>query len=173
MAGINHLDPCQACNGSGTSIHPLRIVVLAVAVLDLLEAASDLPEPSSITAYGKGLDHVTLLFPPAGPSAAAIIQWSLRFGGTVTSETRQDEYTEGRPERWTSTEFGWYGITVRAFAHIPVTQAGDETDEPAHADYPHEPGRLYGCPACEAACHCTPGDAECVYSGPHNGQAAT
>ena len=42
-----------------------------------------------------------------------------------------------------------------------------------HADYPHEPGRLYGCPACEAACHCNPGDAECVYSGPHNGQAAT
>ena len=42
-----------------------------------------------------------------------------------------------------------------------------------HADYPHEPGRLYGCPACEAACHCTPGDAECVYSGPHNGLAAT
>lgn len=23
-----------------------------------------------------------------------------------------------------------------------------------HADYPHELGYLYGCPACEAECHC-------------------
>lgn len=29
------------------------------------------------------------------------------------------------------------------------------------------PGRLYDCPVCEAACRCTPGDAECVYSVPH------
>lgn len=32
-----------------------------------------------------------------------------------------------------------------------------------HADYPHEPGRLYDCAACEAQCHCEPGTAECVY----------
>ena len=34
-----------------------------------------------------------------------------------------------------------------------------------HVDYPHEPGRLYDCPACEAQCHC--GDLSrttpCVY----------
>jgi hypothetical protein len=41
-----------------------------------------------------------------------------------------------------------------------------------HSDYPHEPGRLYGCPACEARCHCTPGTAECVYSGDHSGLSA-
>lgn len=53
-----------------------------------------------------------------------------------------------------------------------------------HADYPHEPGRLYDCPACEAQCFC--GDncptcqkygetatcrerhTECVYSGEHS-----
>lgn len=40
-----------------------------------------------------------------------------------------------------------------------------------HVDYPHEPGRLYDCPACEARCHCTPGDAECVFEGEHNGLA--
>jgi hypothetical protein len=38
-----------------------------------------------------------------------------------------------------------------------------------HVDYPHEPGRLHDCPACEVACHCTPGDAECVFEGEHNG----
>lgn len=43
-------------------------------------------------------------------------------------------------------------------------------DEPEHVNYPHEPGRLYDCPACEAQCHCDadPGTTECVYSGPHN-----
>lgn len=25
-----------------------------------------------------------------------------------------------------------------------------------HADYPHEPGTLYDCPACETVCHCDP-----------------
>jgi len=30
-----------------------------------------------------------------------------------------------------------------------------------HVDYPHEPGYLYDCPACEAACHCA--GAACVY----------
>lgn len=47
-----------------------------------------------------------------------------------------------------------------------VTVAG----EPVHVNYPHEPGRLYDCPACEAQCHCDadPGTTECVYSGPHN-----
>lgn len=37
-----------------------------------------------------------------------------------------------------------------------------------HADYPHEPGRLYDCAACEAECHCKPGETECVYSGEHS-----
>lgn len=37
-----------------------------------------------------------------------------------------------------------------------------------HADYPHEPGRLPDCRACEARCHCTPGSAECVYGGEHD-----
>lgn len=32
-----------------------------------------------------------------------------------------------------------------------------------HADYPHEPGRLYDCPACESGpCACTDDDAPCV-----------
>lgn len=32
----------------------------------------------------------------------------------------------------------------------------------AHADYPHHPGTLYDCPACESTCYCTPGHAPCV-----------
>lgn len=38
-----------------------------------------------------------------------------------------------------------------------------------HADYPHEPGYLYDCRACEARCWCaeSPDSAECVYGGEH------
>lgn len=38
-------------------------------------------------------------------------------------------------------------------------------EETPHADYPHERGRLPGCPACEERCHCIPGTAECVWPG--------
>jgi len=42
-----------------------------------------------------------------------------------------------------------------------------------HVDYPHTPGHLYDCPACEARCYCTPGNAVCVYEGEHDaGNAA-
>lgn len=41
-----------------------------------------------------------------------------------------------------------------------------------HVDYPHEPGRLYDCPACEARCHCTAAvtrgeETECIFEGEH------
>ena len=39
--------------------------------------------------------------------------------------------------------------------------------ELTHVNYPHEPGRLYDCPACESSCHCKPGETECIYSGDH------
>lgn len=32
----------------------------------------------------------------------------------------------------------------------------------------HHPGYLYGCGACEARCHCTPGSSQCVYGGEHD-----
>lgn len=41
-----------------------------------------------------------------------------------------------------------------------------------HVNYPHYPGYLYDCPACEAECHCTEGNAVCVFDGEHNGLAA-
>lgn len=36
-----------------------------------------------------------------------------------------------------------------------------------HRTYPHNDGYLYDCPACEARCHCTPGNAPCVFDGYH------
>lgn len=51
-----------------------------------------------------------------------------------------------------------------------VEGAAPLSHEPiAHVNYPHEPGRLYDCPACEARCWCDsdPGTTECIYSGEH------
>lgn len=36
-----------------------------------------------------------------------------------------------------------------------------------HADYPHNPGTLYGCLACESQCHCHDGFT-CIYCGPED-----
>lgn len=40
--------------------------------------------------------------------------------------------------------------------HLPVTLTA------VHVDYPHVPGYLIDCPACEGACHCEEGSAPCV-----------
>ncbi len=39
-----------------------------------------------------------------------------------------------------------------------------------HANYPHEPGYLIGCPVCDFNCHCGPGvkagtETQCVFIG--------
>lgn len=36
---------------------------------------------------------------------------------------------------------------------------------PVHVDYPHEPGRLYDCFACETSCNCSGnvGELPCIY----------
>ena len=145
---------------------PLPIGALVACALDLMQEAADLPQPWYIAIHQT--QAIGLQFEHEAPSLMDITRWALRFGSVLVS--RPGEGVDG-PETWCRTDFDYYGVEVTAYAHIPVTKTGNPDEQPAHADYPHEPGRLYGCPACEAACHCTPGDAECVYAGPHNGQA--
>lgn len=41
--------------------------------------------------------------------------------------------------------------------------------EPEHVSYPHQPGYLMDCAACESRCHCEgTGNAECVYHADDN-----
>lgn len=35
--------------------------------------------------------------------------------------------------------------------------------EDIHADYPHTPGSLWDCAACEENCYCRPGQTMCVH----------
>ena len=149
---------------------PAPVSVLAVGAVDLLQAAADLPQPRAVYVYEEQL--ISLHFDPRPDSLRAITRWALRFGGVLISEPRQDD---NGPQTYCHTSFSYYGVAVTAYAVIPAEPArnpGPGGEDPVpHADYPHLPGRLHDCPACEARCHCTPGDAECVYDGQHNGLA--
>ena len=147
---------------------PLPIGALVACALDLMRETGDLPQPRYISIH-QSTQALGLQFDPETPSLGSVARWAKRFGDVLVSKPEEGEHG---PETWCRTDFDYYGVEVCAYAHIPVTKTGTPDEQLAHADYPHEPGRLYGCPACEAACHCTPGDAECVYAGPHNGQAA-
>jgi hypothetical protein len=80
------------------------------------------------------------------------------------------EYIGGRLERDMRDEPGVYVVTL---VHcIGPDESYDRDDsEPVgwvvarrmHADYPHEPGWLYDCAACEfGPCMCGPGTASCL-----------
>jgi hypothetical protein len=147
---------------------PLPIGALVACALDLMRETGDLPQPRYISIH-QSAQALALQFAPETASLNSVATWAARFGGILVSSPVEAEHGS---ETWCRTDFDYYGVALHVYALIPVTVTGSP-EGPEHADYPHEPGRLYGCPACEAACHCTPGDAECVYAGPHNGQAAT
>lgn len=145
----------------------LPIGALVIGTANLLAQAVDLPQPRAITIYDEMI--ISLEFDSSPDSLRAITRWALRFGAVLVSEPHQCHMGSFNH---CHAEFGYHDVAVIAYALIPESADGPEGGEPAHADYPHEPGRLYDCPACEARCHCTPGDAQCVYDGPHNGLAA-
>ena len=117
MTSIHTYDP-----GDGAALPelpPLPIGILVTGTADLLHQAADLPQPRYITVFEEGQD-VGLQFAPDRASLRAITRWTLRFGGVVISQPHQG--TTG-PETWCSTEFDYYGISVRAYTHIPAETA--------------------------------------------------
>jgi hypothetical protein len=96
----------------------LPIGALVVGTGNLLQQAADLPQPRAITVYDD--EAVSLQFDPCPPSLRAITRWALRFGGVLQSEPHQ---TERGPQTWCRVQFDYYGIAVKAFAHIPAQAA--------------------------------------------------
>lgn len=90
--------------------------------------------------------------------------------GASTDDCRQcgDSETYGECGSW----FSWSrceccGSTLGG-DRMHATTWWSEADTAAtvpHADYPHSPGYLIDCEACESECHCTDGAAECVWAG--------
>ena len=131
----------------------------------LFLTACGLPDPQTVLISGvldgHAIDEISLHFPSGQSGKDAITEWACVFGAKVT----ETPGTSGdRPVLFARTQFPFRGVQVTAFAIIPLPQP----EAIPHADYPHQPGTLYDCPACEAACHCTPGSAQCIYDGPHN-----
>jgi hypothetical protein len=117
MTSIRTYDPATA----GTALPelpPLPIGALVVGTAELLQQAADLPAPVYITVHET--QSVDLLFAPVKASVRAITRWALRFGSVVTSQPGTG--TDGN-ETWYRTEFGYYGIAVTAYAHIPAVPA--------------------------------------------------
>jgi hypothetical protein len=123
MTSIRTYDPAAA----GTALPalpPLPIGALAVGVANLLQDAAQLPQPRYIALFDP--EQITMQFPPAKPSMKAVTRWARRFGGIVTTETRQG--TNG-PETWCSTRFSYYGVTVKAYARIPAEPGQQLADQ--------------------------------------------
>lgn len=112
-------------------------------------------------------------------------QEEIRIGHLVTAR-HEDESALGRIESghagdwYVRTAEGeltgpWRAADLAEVARMDMGQfEGVPLDEIEHVAYPHEPGRLYDCPRCEAECHCTgfPGHAQCVFCATLSGEAS-
>jgi hypothetical protein len=116
MTSIHIYDPSGGA--ALPELPPLPIGVLAVGTADLLQQASDLPQPHYITI--SDTQSVGFQFAPDKASLRAITRWALRFGGVIISEPHQGK---GGPETWCRVQFDYYGVAVTAYAHIPAATA--------------------------------------------------
>jgi hypothetical protein len=131
MTSIRIYDP--AADTGLPDLPPLPMGALAVGTVNLLQEAADLPQPRFIALFDT--EHIHIQFGPERASLRAITRWALRFGGVVKSQPHQRD--DGTPENWCSTEFGYYGVNVYAYAHIPAPAAsGPDTPEPDHEGTP-------------------------------------
>lgn len=136
-------------------------VVMFKAVNDSLNSPHGMPYPIGETVTAKDW------------SARRACGQGLHFGPSVAAARRY------APEatRFLACEIAVKGMVVLddkikvKSARVLYEVDTDGARIPAHSDYPHEPGRLYDCPACEARCYCRPDFTECIYSGEHNGTA--
>ena len=117
MTSIHLYDPSNA-GAALPELAPLPIGALAVGAQNLLQEAANLPAPVYVAIFDTQAIHVQ--FESEQPSLKAITRWALRFGGVVISNPHQGE---NGPETWCHTEFDYYGVAVRAYAHIPAKKA--------------------------------------------------
>lgn len=55
------------------------------------------------------------------------------------------------------------GYTGHAYSGVFSYTDTDKRPTMEHADYPHQPGTLYDCPACETYCYCEYDNGVCVF----------
>ena len=97
----------------------LPTAALMIGVYNLLQDGADLPQPCYVS-VSQTSQQIDLQFPGKQPSLRAIGQWAHRFGSTVTTDPHRDE--RGQYTR-VAARFGYYGLTVTAYAYIPAAPA--------------------------------------------------
>ena len=118
MTSIHPLDPATV-NATPAELPPLPMGALMVGVYNLLQEGADLPQPGYLS-VSEGSQQIDLQFPGKQPSLQAITGWAHRFGSAVTKHPHRDE--RGQFTRVAAT-FGYYGLTVTAYAYIPAGPA--------------------------------------------------
>ena len=116
MTSIHIYDPADG--SAMPELPPLPIGVLVIGVAELLQQAADLPQPRFIFIYDG--QAISLQFAPEQASVRAVTRWALRFGSVMTSQPGKGN---NGTETWYRTDFGYYGIAVSAYAHIPAAPA--------------------------------------------------
>ena len=114
MTTIHTHDPGSAL----AELPPLPIGALVVGTFNLLDEAIDLPQPQEI--HVSDLQRIELQFAAEQSSLRAITRWALRFGGVLTSEPHDGDRG---PQTWCRLHFDYYGVAVKAYAHVPAAPA--------------------------------------------------
>ena len=116
MTSIRIYDPADGA--APPELPPLPIGVLAVGTAQLLQQAADLPQPVFVAIFDT--QHVSIQFAPEQASVQAVTRWAHRFDSVMTSQPGK---AKDGPETWYRTDFDYYGIAVKAYAHIPAAPA--------------------------------------------------
>ena len=96
---------------------PISIGALAVGLTDLFKQADGLVLPRHAI-ISEPQQEFALQFAPVPDSARIITSWAMRFGGVLESHTSD---APGTPHRHIRFTFEFYGVTVEAYAFIPLT----------------------------------------------------
>jgi hypothetical protein len=113
MTSIHAYDP-TALNTTLAELPPLPMAALMIGVYNLLQEGADLPQPCYLS-VSQTSQQIDMQFPGKQPSLQAITGWAHRFGSVVSTHPHHDE--RGQYTRVTAT-FGYYGLTVKAYAYI-------------------------------------------------------
>ena len=120
MTSIHAYDP-MALNTTLAELPPLPIAALMIGVYNLLQEGADLLQPCLVSVSQTG-QRIDMQFPGKHTSLRAITAWAHRFGSAVTKQPHHDE--RGQFTR-VAARFGYYGLTVTAYAYIPADPASN------------------------------------------------
>jgi hypothetical protein len=98
---------------------PLPISALVIATWNLLEEASNLPQPRYLTV--SDTQRVGVQFPESRSGCRSVARWARRFGATLQSSPLQSQ--DGQQLSYVRAEFDYYGVAVEVYAMIPARTA--------------------------------------------------